>query len=164
MRSLTRRLIAVEQIGGDDLEIVVGGVGEGAAAVAVAERPDARDIGGQAVVDDDVAARVGCDAGLVEAEIVRIRSTPDGQQDMRADHLGGSPDVQSTPTATPSACGSKRDAFGVGPHRDTLALEDLAGSPRRRPRPRARSAAAPFSTTVTCAPKRRYIWANSSPI
>ena len=41
MRSLTRRGSSLEQIGGDDLEVVVGGVREGAAAVAVAERPDA---------------------------------------------------------------------------------------------------------------------------
>src|SRR5205085_7595719 len=37
--------LAVEQIGGDDLEVVVGGMGEGAAAVALAERPDAWHVG-----------------------------------------------------------------------------------------------------------------------
>ena len=42
---------AVEQVRGDDLVVVVGGVGEGAAAVALAERPDAGDAGGEPVVD-----------------------------------------------------------------------------------------------------------------
>ena len=37
--------LAVEQVGGDDLEVVVRGVREGAAPVAVAERPDARHVG-----------------------------------------------------------------------------------------------------------------------
>ena len=32
--------VVVEKIGGDDLEVIVGRVGEGAPAVAVAERPD----------------------------------------------------------------------------------------------------------------------------
>jgi hypothetical protein len=36
---------AVEQVGRHDLEVVVGGMGEGAAPVAVAQRPDARHIG-----------------------------------------------------------------------------------------------------------------------
>ena len=38
-------VLAVEQVGGDDLEVVVGRVREGAAAVAVAERPDAGHVG-----------------------------------------------------------------------------------------------------------------------
>ena len=50
--------IVVEEVGGDDLEVVVGGVGEGAAAVAVAEGPDAGDVGAELVVDGDVAAVV----------------------------------------------------------------------------------------------------------
>ena len=50
--------IVVEQIGRDDLEIVIGGVGKGAPAVAVAERPDPRHIGAQLIVDDDIAVLV----------------------------------------------------------------------------------------------------------
>ena len=88
MRSLTLRVGAVEQVGGDDLEIVIGGVGECAAAVAVAHRPDAGDVRREAVVDRDVAARVGRDAGRVEAEVVGVRAAADGEQHMDADHLG----------------------------------------------------------------------------
>ena len=59
-------VLAVEQVGRDDLEIVVGGMRERAAAVAVAQRPDPRHVGRQAIVDDDVAARIGGDAGPVQ--------------------------------------------------------------------------------------------------
>ena len=58
--------LAVQQICGDDLEVVIGRMGEGAAAIAVAERPDARHAGAQFVIDDDVAARVDLNPGLVE--------------------------------------------------------------------------------------------------
>ena len=37
--------IAVEHIGGDDLEVVVGGVGEGPLPVAVPHRPDTGHVG-----------------------------------------------------------------------------------------------------------------------
>ena len=72
MRSVTLRVFLVEQVGGDDLEVVVGGVGEGAFAVAVAQGPDAGDVGAELVVDGDVAALVGDDAGFVEAEVVGV--------------------------------------------------------------------------------------------
>ena len=61
---------------------------EGAAAVAVAECPDAWNVGGKGVVDGDVAARIGLDAGAVEAEIVGVRTPPNGQQDVRPDDRG----------------------------------------------------------------------------
>ena len=80
-------LLAVEQVRRDDLEVVIGGMRERAASVAVAEREDARHIGAQLIVDRDVAARVGRNAGLVEAEIVGVRPPPDREQQMRADDL-----------------------------------------------------------------------------
>src|SRR6516164_8587668 len=80
--------IAVEQIGGDDLVIIVGGVGERAATVAVAERPDARDVGLKTFVDRDVAAPIERNAGTVEAEIVRIGPPAHGQQDIGAEDFG----------------------------------------------------------------------------
>ncbi len=113
MRSLTPPRVAVEQIGGDDLEVVVGGVGEGAAAVAVAERPDARHVGAQLVVDGDVAARVGRDAGLVEPEIVGVRAAARPPAARCEPTTSGAPSAQSTPTAMSSPRGAKRDALGV---------------------------------------------------
>ena len=56
---------AREQVVGDDLVVVVRGVGERALAVAIAERPDMLVRRAQAAVDGDGAAAVGFDAGLV---------------------------------------------------------------------------------------------------
>ncbi len=64
-------MIAVEQIGRDDLVIVVRGMRERAATVDVAKRPDAGNAGAQLIVDLDEAALVGGDAGFVETEVVR---------------------------------------------------------------------------------------------
>src|SRR4051812_5617321 len=57
-------VFTIEKIGRDDLIVVVGGVGEGAAAVAVAQGPDAGHIGGQAVVHPNVAPCIDRDSGL----------------------------------------------------------------------------------------------------
>ena len=75
----------------------------------------------------------------------------------------GSPEVQSTTTATRRPLRLEADAGGAGAHRDPSLDEDaadglghllvLAGDQAR-----------PISTTVTSAPKRRYIWANSRPM
>ena len=81
-------LFALEQVRRDDLEVVVGGVGEGAPAVAVAQREDARDVGAQLAVDLDVAALVGLDPGRIEAEVVGVGAPPGRDQKMRAGHFG----------------------------------------------------------------------------
>ena len=74
----------IEEIGGYDLVIVVGGVGEGAFAVAVADGEDAGDVGAELIVDGDVAAVVGDDAGFVEAEVGGVGGAAHGQEDVRA--------------------------------------------------------------------------------
>src|SRR5690606_22961711 len=63
---LDRARAAVEHIVGDDLEIIVGGVGERTATIDVAHGPDALDAGAQVIVDRDVAALVGLDARGLE--------------------------------------------------------------------------------------------------
>ncbi len=78
----------VEEIGGDDFEVVVGGVGEGATAVAVAERPDAGDTGTELVVDDDVAVLVVGDAGFFEAEVVGVGTATDCEENVGAYAVG----------------------------------------------------------------------------
>ena len=90
---------AVEQIGGDDLEIVVGGVGESALAVAVAERPDAGDVGAQLVVDFDVS---------------RASTATPAASSPRSSVLGRRP-VASRRCEPVTACGL---AFDVEPRRD----------------------------------------------
>ena len=71
---------AVEEVCRDDLEIIIGGVGEGAFAVAVTERPHPRHVRAQLIVDDDVASLVPGDPGFVEPEIVGVRPTADREQ------------------------------------------------------------------------------------
>jgi hypothetical protein len=77
--------LVVEQIGGDDLEVVVGRVREGAAAVTVAERPDAGDVRREVVADRDVPTHVRLDARRLKREVVGVRAAPHGEQDLRAD-------------------------------------------------------------------------------
>jgi hypothetical protein len=71
-------MIAVEEIVGNDFIVVVRGMCEGAAAVAVAQGPNAGHVGLQLIVNHDVAAVVGGNAGLVQPEVVRVGSTSDG--------------------------------------------------------------------------------------
>ena len=96
--------VVVEQVGGDDLVVVVRGVREGAAAIAVAERPDAGGAGAaQLVVDGDEAARVGGDAGRVEAEVGGVGLAADGEQQVRARHVGLAAVSHAVCTRTPFA-------------------------------------------------------------
>ena len=62
-------------------------MGEGAFAVAIAQRPDAGDVGAQLVVDFDVAVAVGCDAGVFETEIGGVGAAADGEEQVGADDL-----------------------------------------------------------------------------
>jgi hypothetical protein len=71
---------AIEEVCRDDLEIIVGGVSEGAFAVAVAERPHSRHVRAQLIADYDVASLVPGDTGRVEAEIVGVRATAAREQ------------------------------------------------------------------------------------
>ena len=52
-------VLAVEEISSHDLIVIVGSVGEGAAAIAVADRPDAGHIGAQLFVHLDITTLVG---------------------------------------------------------------------------------------------------------
>ena len=155
--------VVIEQVGGDDLGVVVRRVREGALAVAIAQRPDARDAGAQLIVDHDVAALVDCDAGLVEAEIVGIRAAADGEQQVRAADSRRSLGAVELGDDLVAALG-EADAFGVQADVDAFAPPGSPGSPRRRLRPRAGSGAAPISMIVTSLPKRRNICPNSSPM
>ena len=65
----------VQQVAGDDLVVVVGGVGKGAAAVALAERPHPRHAGLQGVVHLDVAASVHRVAGRLQPQVVGVGTT-----------------------------------------------------------------------------------------
>ncbi len=86
-------------------------MGEGAAAVAVAEGVDVGDVGLAVIVDGDVAAFVDDHAGLVEAEVLRVGGAANGEQDVGADDGCG---VELAVGADADAAGVRRevDAFG----------------------------------------------------
>src|SRR6516225_7337929 len=80
LSSLSRRLAATISKSFHD-------VWERAAAIAVAQRPDARDVGAQLIVYLDIAVRISGNAGLVEAEVVRVRPPADSDQQVRSNNL-----------------------------------------------------------------------------
>ena len=62
-------------------------MGEGAAAIALAECPDAGNAGREEVVDLNVAAGIRRHAGLIKSEIIGIRPPPYGNQQVRAAYV-----------------------------------------------------------------------------
>ena len=125
MRSLTLRVGAVEQVRGGDLVVVVRGMREGAAAVAVAERPDVGDAGPQSVIDNDIAMRVDLDSRRFEPEVVGVRPAADREQHMGADHFGF---ARRAIDANRDIRAARReaDAFGLEADLYALRLEDFA--------------------------------------
>ncbi len=90
--------VVVEQVGDNDLVIVVGGVRECTLPVAIAERPDPVDVRPQLVVDGDETACVGLDPDGDEAEVIGVGNPADSEQEMGADNLrraGAALDVHS---------------------------------------------------------------------
>ena len=96
---------------------------EGAAAVRLPQRPDSGHVGSKLVIDRDETALVGRDAGLSQAEIVRVGRSSDGEQKVRAAHLLVTAfAVHAHAHTVPIARGAQ--AFRAEPEFDTLALED----------------------------------------
>jgi hypothetical protein len=60
-------LLMTEQIGCDNLEIIVGRMGERATAVAIPESPNASHVGSETIIHLNIAAGIGCDSGLVQS-------------------------------------------------------------------------------------------------
>ena len=114
---------SVEQVGRDDLEVVVGGVGERPLAVTVAQRPDARRGRLQAFVDHDVAALVDLDTRRIQTKIIRVRTAAYSQQHVRSDDLRLT-DLADDIDADIGASRLEADAFGAQPDLDALGFED----------------------------------------
>src|SRR5690606_4363788 len=108
-----------EQLVGGDLVVVVGRVGEGAAAIAIAERPDAFDLGAQGVVDCYEATLVEPQVGVLDAEVVGVRAAADGEQQVAAFEPFG---LVATLRANGNRSGTSFafEAIGVGADRDAL--------------------------------------------
>ena len=91
------------QVGAQDAEVVVGDVGEGRAAVDVAEGVDSGDVGLQALVDRDVAALVQLDAGRRRVRAGRCSGCGPRRPAGGVPFSVRSPSGVSTVTATPLA-------------------------------------------------------------
>ena len=96
----------VQEIGRDNLVIIVGRVGEGAAAVAITERPDSGHVGAQELIGHDIAAGIAAHAGGAKAEIVRVRLAPDREQEMRAGNVGRVPCAMRATISSPRSWAS----------------------------------------------------------
>jgi len=80
-------LFVIQDVRCDDLEIIPRRVGKRASAVAVSHRPDTGHAGPQLIVHLNIVMGIGSDAGLVEAEIVRIWPPTYRYQHVSADDL-----------------------------------------------------------------------------
>jgi hypothetical protein len=106
-------------------------VRERAAAIDVAQRKDAGDVGGKLIVDRDEAARVGRYAGAIEPKVVGVRDASDGEQQMRTG------DVARIFVAAHRDGDAFRTSFGaqafcVEPDGDALAFENGSHGLRHR--------------------------------
>ena len=99
-------------------------MGERAAPVDVAERPNARHVGAQFIVHGYVTACVGLDAGLVESEVIGIGHAPDRQQQMRARDFARF--LFATHLHRDAVAAFRRaHALGIEPDFDALALQNV---------------------------------------
>ena len=116
----------------------------------------------QVVANGDVAARIDRDPGLLKPKVVVFGRRPMASRTCEPT-TERSPLEQSTFTQTPASRGEKlmhsASSRKSMPSSSRIALiaSEMSVSSREIRR-------GPFSTTVTLAPKRRYIWANSRPI
>ena len=153
--------VAVEEVGGDDLEVVVRGVGECAPPVDVAQGPDALRAGPQLVVDRDVAPGVELHPRRREVEVLHVRPAPDRQQQVAAGEAEGLPSRERSTRTPPSRRDTRKSRAPrwiamPSASRTSRTASDTSGSSRAI----SRSA---YSRTVTREPNRRYICANSRP-
>ncbi len=78
------QILSFDEIAVNNLEVIVRDVGERGAAFAIAESPNARNIGLEAAVHFDEAVLVGFNACFVEGETVGVGTATSGDQEMRA--------------------------------------------------------------------------------
>ena len=115
----------MEEIVGDDFVVVVRSVGEGAAAVAVADSENAGSGGAELIVDGDVAALVGCDAGRGQVQVVGVGHAAHGQQHVRAGDVGRA-FVAFEADSDLIAAALEMNAVGADANLDAFGFEDVA--------------------------------------
>ena len=118
-------MVGVEEIVGDNLVIVVRSMSKGAAAVAVTQRPDARHIRLQLIVNNDVAAVIGRNAGLVETQVARVGDTPYRQKNVSTQYFRRTFVTLHVDGDTAIAL-CQRDTFRIQPDLYPLSLQNFA--------------------------------------
>src|SRR5208283_2110362 len=120
-------MVSVEEIVRNDLVVVIGSMRKGAAAVAVPQCPDAGHVGLELIINDYVAAVVGGNPGPVQAQVVRVGSTPHGQKNMSAHYFWRTFFACEADGDTAVAF-RQRDTFRIQPDAYALSLQDFAHS------------------------------------
>ena len=99
-------------------------MGKRAFAIAVTQRPDARNIGAQLIVHLDIAGFIGFHAGFVQSQVAGVRHASDCKQQVGSDYL---PARIGTVQADSDAVAflMRGHAFRVQAEQDAFSFEDL---------------------------------------
>ena len=116
--------VIVEHVGCEDLVVVERRMREGSTAVDVADSPNSGHVRLQRVVDDDIAAFVGFDAGGFYAQVIRVGPAANGHQEVGADDfLDARFAVRGYGDAARTL--GQGDTFGVEPNIDIFVFQDF---------------------------------------
>jgi len=124
LRMVENADVIIQQVGGYDFIVVIGGVREGTVSIAVSQGPDPWNTGSELVIDLDVASFVHFETSLLETEIIRVGLPPGRQQQVRSFH----PVVFILTVQTnnnPIRALLNGNALGVQTHVYFLVLEDF---------------------------------------
>ena len=158
---IDRRLLPGQSLGHGD-PFLLGLVRQHRPADRIADRVDAWDVGGKAVIDHDPALAVACDADCVEPQPLGVGSPADRHQ-RRVGRQGSRARRPRSSTVTPSAewpmPATLAPSLNSIPWRVSTRCNAVASSRSMFGTIRSSS-----STTVTLAPSRCHTEPSSSPI
>src|SRR5208282_4109943 len=120
-------MVGVKEIVRNDLVVVIGSVRKCAVAVAVPQCPDARRVGLQLIVDDDVAAGVDGNPSPVETQVARVGNASRGQKNVSARYFWWT-FVTRQADGHAAIAFRQRDTFRIEPNLYALSLQDFAHS------------------------------------
>src|SRR5258708_4770446 len=120
-------MVSVEEIVRDNFVVVIGGMCKGAAAVAVAQRPDAGHVRLQLIIDDYVTAGGGGDPSQGQSQVARNGSSANRQQDVLGPYFWRTFVASKDDGNAGGGCG-QRDSWRLQPDVDALSLQNVADS------------------------------------
>src|ERR1700683_1220348 len=120
-------MVSIKEIVRNNLVVVVGGVRKGAAAVAVAQCPDAGHVRLQLIIDDDVTAVVGSNPRPVQTQVARVGRSSHGQKNVSAHYFWRTFFACDADGDTTIAF-RQRNTFRIQPDVYAFSLQDFAHS------------------------------------